>query len=236
MNKKISKSHILLVEGRCDAGFLEALLKEFKLPPIAVLTPTECGEHEDNIYAVSRRLPQLLLELADNQIQKLGVLVDADYTNRNGGFAIRWKQLTAPLQREDYILPEKPPTEAYQGSVFQHRYGQPPVGLWVMPNHQGDGMLEDFIQQAVASGTQQTLLAKATDCVDQLPKELRRFSDFHHSKATLHTWLAWQNPPGLSLAVLPKKESLAKKPTQPLLDLTAVGIQGFQRWLARVFT
>jgi len=46
-----------------------------------------------------------------------------------------------------------------------------------MPNHKGDGMLEDFVKQAVCQGQQKELLEKATGCVDQLPKNLKLFSD-----------------------------------------------------------
>jgi hypothetical protein len=107
-----------------------------------------------------------------------------------------------------------------------------------MPTHKGDGMLEDFIKQAIGPGQPQKLLEQAIGCVDQLPKELKLFSDFHQTKAEIYTWLAWQKPPGQSFANLfPKasKSPQSSQPSQPLIDLKSEGIQGFKGWLEGVF-
>ncbi len=242
------KEAILLVEGCRDVDFLKTLLNHLlSNPKIPLLTPTECGGHEDGIEGVFRRLPVLLKGLKDGRHQRLGIVIDADYTSRNGGFAARWKRVTEILRKEDkdYII-NLPPDQAYTGSIFQHDCGHPPVGLWIMPNHnanhkEGDGMLEDFIKQAVYQGQQQELLERATDCVDQLPKTLKLFSDFHQTKAEVYTWLAWQEQPGPSLANLFPEDSKFPQsskpspPPQPLIDLTSDGIQGFKGWLEQVF-
>jgi hypothetical protein len=237
---------ILLVEGRCDVEFLKALLPQLlPKPKIPVLTPTECGAHKDDIKAVFMLLPELITDLKDQRIERLGIVVDADYTDRNGGFAARWKEFTAILRKKDkdYII-SPPPDQAYTGSIFQHDCGYPPVGLWIMPNHnanhkEGDGMLEDFIKRAVYQGQQQELLEKARGCVDQLPKNLKLFSDFHQTKAEVYTWLAWQEQPGQSLAKLFPEESKfpqssqPSQPSQPLIDLKSEGIKGFKGWFAK---
>jgi hypothetical protein len=229
---------ILLVEGRCDVEFLKALLPQLlPKPNIPVLTPTECGGYEDNIDAVFRTLPQLLMDINEERLQRLGIIVDADYTNRNGGFAARWKTFTGILQKAEYII-NSPPDQAYTGSIFQHDCGLPPVGLWIMPNHKGDGMLEDFIKQAIGPGQPQKLLERARGCVDQLPKDLKLFSEFHQTKADVYTWLAWQEQPGQSFANLfPKvpKSSQPSKPPKSLIDLESDGIKGFKGWLEQVF-
>lgn len=234
------KETILLVEGRSDVEFLSGLLN--KLVPktkIKVRPPTECGALDEGIKAVFMLLPELITELKDQHIERLGIVVDADYTNLNGGFAARWKEFTASLREgdKDYII-SPPPDQAYTGSIFKHDCGYPPVGLWIMPNHKGDGMLEDFIKQAIGPGQPQKLLERAMGCVDQLPKDLKLFSDFHQTKAEIYTWLAWQKPPGQSFANLfPKvpKSPQSLQPSQPLIDLTSDRIQGFKGWLEQVF-
>lgn len=78
--KQPKKEAILLVEGRCDVEFLKALLPQLlPKPKIPVLTPTECGGHEDGIEGVFRRLPVLLKGLKDGRHQRLGIVIDADY-------------------------------------------------------------------------------------------------------------------------------------------------------------
>jgi len=233
---------ILLVEGRCDVEFLKALLPQLlPKPNIPVLTPTECGGYEDNIDAVFRTLPQLLMDINEERLQRLGIIVDADCTDRNGGFATRWKEFTAILREKDndYII-SPPPDQAYTGSIFQHDCGLPPVGLWIMPNHKGDGMLEDFIKQAIGPGQPQKLLERAMGCVDQLLQENLNLFDkkLHKTKAEIYTWLAWQKLPGQSFAKLfPKapKSPQSLQPPQPLINLESDGIKGFKRWLERVF-
>lgn len=232
---------ILLVEGCRDVEFLKTLLNQLlPKPKIPVLTPTECGGHEDSVDAVFRTLPQLLADLNEERLQRLGIVVDADYTNLNGGFAARWKTITNILQQQDkdYII-SPPPDQAYVGSIFQHDCGLPPVGLWVMPNHKGDGMLENFIKSAVYQEKQQRLLEHAIECVNQVPKELKLFSDFHQTKAEVYTWLAWQNPPGQSFANLFPKASRSPLPStqlpSPLIDLESEEIRGFKKWLEQVF-
>ncbi len=231
----------LLVEGGRDVEFFKILLNQLLPEPnIPVLTPTECGGHEDGIKGVLRRLPVLLRGLRDDPRNRLGIVVDADYTNLNGGFAARWKTVTDILQKQDrdYII-NLPPDQAYVGNIFQHDCGLPPVGLWIMPDHRGDGMLEDFIKSAVCQGKPQRLLEHATECVNQLPKELKLFSDFHQTKAGVYTWLAWQNPPGQSFANLFPKASRSPLPStqlpSPLIDLESEEIKGFKKWLEQVF-
>jgi len=244
------KEAFLLVEGGRDVNFLKTLLHHLlPQPQVPLLTPNEFGGGENGIKGVFRRLPVLLKGFKDDprNRHRLGIVIDADYTNHNGGFAARWKEFTANLCEadKDYII-SPPPDQAYTGSIFQHDCGHPPVGLWIMPNHnanhkEGDGMLEDFIKQAVYQGQQQELLERATDCVDQLPKTLKLFSDFHQTKAEVYTWLAWQEQPGPSLANLFPEDSKFPQsskpspPPQPLIDLTSDGIQGFKGWLEQVF-
>lgn len=99
-------------------------------------------------------------------------------------------------------------------------------------------MLEGFIKQTIGPGQPQKLLEQAMGCVEQLPKDLKLFSDFHQTKAEIYTWPAWQKSPGQSFANLfPKapKSLQSLQPSQPLIDLKFEGIRGFKGWLERVF-
>jgi hypothetical protein len=226
------KEAILLVEGRCDVSFFKALnFPEFQ--NLSILTPTECGRHDNGVYQIPSLVPDLVYTLhqSDTKLKKLGIIVDADHTNINGGFSVRWRQLTKPLQEVGYVIGE-PPKQAYTGSLFKHSDGLPSVGLWIMPNHKDDGMLEDFIKPSVCEGKPLRLLDKVNLCLDELPTELKLFGHHHKTKAAIYTWLAWQEKPGQALV----STINVKNPQKNLINLQSPEMTAFKNWLNRVFT
>lgn len=62
-----------------------------------------------------------------------------------------------------------------------------------MPDNLRPGMLEDFL---LALEPEDWLQVEARAVIARLPEQEPRFRDVHHSKALLHTWLAWRDPPG----------------------------------------
>jgi len=225
----------LLVEGRCDVDFFSRLCRLWQIN-ISIRPPNECGNVlGGGVSKIPSILPELLDNLADeNQaLQKLGIVADADHTGISGGFSERWSQLTRPLEEAGYVI-TSPPTQAYEGSVFKNDDGLPDVGLWLMPNHKDDGMLEDLVKQTVCEGQQHDLLNKAIKCLNELPVHLFEPEGRHHrrTKATIYTWLAWQEKPGQDLRVLLDFE----KPEKNLIDIYSSEISAFKNWLNRVFT
>ena len=189
----------LLVEGNDDQDFFKACCQKLGLisvdvfPPkiIAASTGDGCGNLITN-------LPILLAQIKAGDIDKFGIILDADFPpNNRGGFTSRYKLITNQLKDFGYIIPRK--TAFTKGSVFAHSDGLPDIGLWIMPDHQGDGMLENFIESIISSESdQQSLLSYADSVIDKLPIKL--FNEkLRSSKAKVFTWRAWQNRPGLPL-------------------------------------
>lgn len=180
----------LIVEGEADTLFFEALIEKEQLS-IDV-------EPHYGVTKIPILLSKLFKDLQDGTVEHLGIVADADYTvhKTEGGFNKRWQRLTQPLSEMGYEITASP-SQNYVGSIFTHQDGLPPVGLWLMPDHKNDGMLEDLIKQIVYEGEQQSLLQTATCCINQLPVTL--FKPHHHTKATIYTWLAWQKRPGQAL-------------------------------------
>jgi len=208
----------LIVEGQTDTLFFEALIEK-ELLSIDI-------EPRYGITKIPVLLSKLFKDLQDGTVEHLGIVADADYTVRktDGGFNKRWQQLTKPLKKMGYDI-TTPPSQSYKGNIFSHQNGLPPVGLWLMPDHKNDGMLEDLIKQTVCEGEQQSLLQTAIDCLNQLPSTL--FKPHHQTKATLYTWLAWQKRPG---------QALVSTLNADLIDLQSLEIQAFLKWLRDVFT
>lgn len=65
------------------------------------------------------------------------------------------------------------------------------VGVWLMPDNQSRGMLEDFAGQLVPP--EDELWDKAKLNVDEIVNP--RFPEEHTAKAYIYTWLGWQKEP-----------------------------------------
>lgn len=123
-------------------------------------------------------------------LKNLGILVDAD-RDLNG----RWNQIrriiAASGKYED--IPIDMPREGLILSPVDS--DDIKIGVWILPDNNFDGMLEDFILQLIPSDDQ--LLPLADSVLVALEKrELNRYNPIHRSKAKMHTWLAWQEVPG----------------------------------------
>ena len=82
------------------------------------------------------------------------------------------------------------------GTVIQED-GKPIVGIWLMPDNQIPGMLENFLSFLVPLND--PLWSFAEDVLEQVIKQDCRFPEVHKIKARVHTWLAWQKEPGKPL-------------------------------------
>jgi AAA domain, putative AbiEii toxin, Type IV TA system len=71
----------------------------------------------------------------------------------------------------------------------------PSLGVWLMPDNASEGMMETFASALVPAADACWAHARAT--VVGLPDTARRFDiDRCFDKASLHTWLAWQEESG----------------------------------------
>ena len=149
---------VLLVEGQTDVAFLAALLrKENMLDEVKIKPPRDYGFSKDTVTHFPKLINMIVSkQFRTGQVQNLGIIADADYVS-GGGFYQRWKTLTQPLSDNGYRIPT-PPKRDYLGSIFCHPAGLPPVGLWIMPNHKDDGMLEDLVASVIIRTREQDLL------------------------------------------------------------------------------
>jgi hypothetical protein len=128
------------------------------------------------------------LPLALKSLVRVGVVIDADLSPTN-----RWARVEAILNASG-IRPLPSPNRqgvvmSVAGSTKLERYG-----IWMMPNNQNAGALEDFLQRLVPAGN------SCWQHADASTKQARQFGaplkENDCVKGTIHTWLAWQDPPG----------------------------------------
>ena len=214
----------LLVEGNDDQDFFKAYCQKLGLTSVDVFPPKKLdADTGDGWSNLVKNLPILLAQIKAGDIDKLGIILDADFPpNNHGGFTTRYQLITAQLKQVGYVIPNKPTFN--KGDIFVHSDGLPNVSLWVMPNHQGDGMLESFIESIITSDiTQQKLITYTNSAISNLPVTLFD-SKLRTIKAKIFTWRAWQSRPGLPLN---------KALNDGILDITKA--KYFETWLINTF-
>lgn len=125
-------------------------------------------------------------QLKASGLTALGVIVDAD-ENAAG----RWQAIRARISGH---FPSAPSALPVEGLVLQQETG-PSFGAWVMPDNVSRGILETFLLY-LRPLENEALHAHAESAVDQARTSGAPFRDPHRDKALIHTWLAWQDPPG----------------------------------------
>ena len=213
---------ILLVEGVNDRSFYERLCQAHKLDTkVTIAPPRDVGGDFNTKQGAINHLPNLLKLMPDAQLERLALIVDADNAADGGGYSRTVAQISKLLG--DFGFETKPTKVATGGLVFQHKDGLADFGLWVMPNNQDEGILEDWIQQSIVAGDH-PLSAHAKAIVASLPN--KKFTPVRLRKAEVATWLAWQARPG---------EGLYYAVEGNLLDKNAPLYTGLKSWLVQVF-
>lgn len=124
----------------------------------------------------------------------LGIMLDA-----NGNPARRWQAIADRLRKTGVELPSFPQPE---GVVIDSdpSTGLPRVGVWMMPDNQSPGELEDFLAAMIPADDPVWPLAQ--EYIDDIPLEHRKFQEGKRLGAQVHAWLAAQEeprPPGLAI-------------------------------------
>lgn len=214
---------VLLVEGSDDRDFFDTYCKLLDLSNIEVFPPKALNTATRNGWSnLVTNLPLLLNQIKAGDVDKAGIILDADYPPDNsGGFLKRYQFITEKLAAFGYVMPVQ--LNLNKGEVFSHGDGLPSFGLWIMPDHKSDGMLENFVEGMVSDATQFSLLNHAEQSINNLPNTLFNIT-LHKTKAKVFTWRAWQKRPGISLG---------KALQDGILDRTKS--VNFEGWIKMVF-
>lgn len=199
----------LLVEGNNDMHVVYKLCEKFKI---------------DNNFdvidckTISKIFPILSVTVDQADIQTIGLIIDADFD-----LTVQWNNCRKELLKIGYEVPENPDTE---GTIIISN-NLPKLGIWVMPNNQTKGMLEDFMQMLIEEND--LLLPRVKIILDDLEKDnLHQYKiETKRSKAELHTWLALQKEPGQTMgnAMTQKYLTNFKNPV----------CQSFISWLIKLY-
>ncbi len=201
---------VLMVEGPDDEHVVKSICGQRKLGIIQYIHP----------YGGKDRLIEGIgVRLKESDIGALGIILDAD-TDLHA----RWQAVAFRLSAAGYT--NIPATPAPEGTVIESPADSllPRVGIWLMPDNQLPGILEDFLRFLVPTGDR--LLAHVDQALVSIPAGERRFSEVRAAKARIHTWLAWQEEPGK-----PFGQAISARYLDPSLPAANI----FAVWLQRTF-
>lgn len=200
---------VLLVEGRDDCHVVMSLCQAHDVPETFGIY--SCGSDE----RVLKRLNALISQ-PDPPIV-VGIVLDADEL----GVESRWASIRGKLRHYPYHFPER---VVRGGTIVESVNHQPKLGFWFMPDNSRSGMLEDFCVEL----TEPKARAFAGQCVaDAQTQGLTSFRVAHHTKAVIHTYLAWQDEPGRPLG-----QAITAQALRPDSELA----RQFSRWLKALFS
>ncbi|MCZ6680491.1 MAG: hypothetical protein O7E52_24940 [Candidatus Poribacteria bacterium] len=170
----MTKSKLLLVEGKDEFNFFGALLRHLRRQDVKV----GAYDGKDNLRPFLRGLTQLPDFEA---VESIGIVRDAD-DDANAAF----QSVCSSLSNANLPVPEAPLALAL---------GQPQVAVMIMPPGANAGMLEDLCLSAFRDDP-------ATPCVDQYFRCIEsRLGSLprHEAKARVHAFLASRERPDLRL-------------------------------------
>lgn len=206
----------LLVEGEEDKRVIPQLIEANGIrwgenPDTWIVEIDQCDGFEKMV-----KQGLIETELKTSGLEVLGIIADA-----NDKAEERWESLRNRCREFFPQLPDELPAT---GLIHTSETGLK-LGVWLMPDNRSHGMMETFLTYLVPDD-RNSVLKYAESARDQARALGAPYKDVHADKAKIHTWLAWQDPPGQQLhgAVM-----------QHLLDPCSPHAAGFVKWFRSLF-
>lgn len=176
----------LLVEGATDRHVVLNILARSS-PQISAFVTFDQGN-------IDRLLDSIYMEVTNGERTAVGIMPDA-----NDHPGDRWESVKGRLRKAGV---DPPPDLPRDGVVIDGApsEGLPRVGVWMMPDNQSPGELEDFLKGMLPPDDPVWPLAQ--EYIDGIPPEHREFQEGKRLRAQIHAWLAAREdprPPGQAI-------------------------------------
>ena len=142
----------------------------------------------------------------------VGILVDANDNPR-----ARWESIAGRLRGAGL---DPPASMKQAGTIVE---GRPRAGIWLMPDNDSPGELENFVAGLIADDDPVWPLASAY--IESIPKTARKFKPGKILRARLHAWLAARAEPRKMGGAIGAGD----------LDATASAAEELCNWLRQLF-
>lgn len=207
MSSKEKFNKKLIVEGKDDQHVIWAICEKFNLKESFDVLDCE---------GIDKLIEQIPERLKQSGLESLGVVVDGDTD-----ISHRWNTLSSLISSLGFNVPDELPPNG----LIVINEDNIKIGVWIMPNNNLNGMLEDFIAFLVPKDDQ--LLPIVNQTLDNIEGQgLNKYSSIHRSKATIHSWLSLQEDPGTPMGLAITKRFLTTE--EQTCDL-------FINWLNELF-
>lgn len=178
MSDDSNPPYVLLVEGPDD---LHVVLQLY------LRTYDDTGFVIDDKGGVDPLLDSIPPEVNVAERRALGIVLDADES-----ISDRWADVVSRLEEAGITgVPDGPEPG---GVCIEGSARLPRVGIWVMPDNESPGELEDFVSRMVPDGDPVWPLSKSY--IDGIPADIRQFTDKKAHRATVYAWAATRRQPG----------------------------------------
>ena len=144
--------------------------------------------------------------------ERLGFLLDADSDLND-----HWTKIKSELKRAGVSPPSR---LGRNGCIFGSTLT---IGVWIMPDNQSSGELENFIIGMLPD--QDPVWPLACEYIDAIPQHIRKYKNEKTDKAKLHAWLSTRKKPGRMGAAIGAGD----------LDLSKELNLKFLEWLTNLF-
>lgn len=213
----MSNKNLLLVEGQDDKYAIAELIGHYtvwpqrkELAPVFIKQTNGVDTLLDSTF--------ISAELKSSSLERIGIVIDAD-----DSFQLRW-QTSRNLFLKDF--PSIPATLPPQGLICSDASGRR-LGIWVMPDNSSNGILETFLSTLIDNSPETNQLWQHAISSTSHARTLgANYKEVHSDKAKIHSWLAWQDPPGNAFGT-----AILKKTLNP----ASGGANGFVEWFMELF-
>lgn len=210
------KHNRLLVEGDEDKRVIPELIEANGIPwgerrSEAIVDIESYGGIEN---LLDRKV--IATELKASGLSALGILVDANDDRES-----RWRRLREACLPSVSDIPDALPEE---GLVHPCDFGIR-LGVWIMPDNRMQGMLETFLSLLVPA-EHEALWSWTDELCDEARRKGAPFRNPYRDKARIHSWLAFQDPPGR-----PLHNAIIER----VLDPTSPKAKAFVSWFRRLY-
>lgn len=155
-------------------------------------------------------------KIKESGVDILGIVLDADEA-----FAGRWQRIRGMCVG---LFPQIPKEMPRNGLVVENADGMR-FGVWFMPDNESRGMLETFLKFLVPNNSA-PVMKYADEAMGEAHKRGAPYRECHIDKALIHTWLAWQDPPG---------QPLGRALTACILDPHCEHATSFVAWFKNLY-
>ena len=181
---------VLRVEGKDDKFAITNLLERHGVDH--ALVDIKWLEQQDDLASGKDALLEgMRTAVATSTGRSVGFVLDADRD-----LVASWQAVRTRLIDVGLALPDEIPEGGFVGNAETYRAR---VGVWLMPDNRRLGTLEAFLIDLI--NEEDRLLPLAETSTTRASERGATFAETRRQKAVLHTWLAWQERPGVPYGV-----------------------------------